>query len=78
MKIDELCRYIVDRCKNFRKLFLPRSIESISGDEMGYPTCVTDIYYEGNESDWEKISKSDKLKENLKNITMHFNCNGIG
>ncbi len=68
---------IVDRCKSIRKLFLPLSIERISGDNMGHPTYITDIYYEGNENDWEKISKSDRLKENLKKITVHFNCSEI-
>ena len=51
----------------FSSLTLPITLKVIS--PQSFPSCVTDIYYEGNEKDWAKINKTDNY---FKNITIHF------
>ena len=63
-----------DRCKKLKKLFIPLSVEEIQGDELGYPSYLTDIYYEGTEEDWYRIKKSQKMKEKMFNSMLHYNC----
>lgn len=44
----------IDSCKNLKSLFIPHGVTQIIGDVSGLDS-LTDVYYQGNSSDWEKI-----------------------
>ncbi len=49
-----------------KELHLPKTLKQIETNSI--PNSVTDIYYEGSEKDWSKIS----IFEDLSDITIHY------
>lgn len=59
-------------CKNLEKISIPTSVASI--DYRAFEDCkkLKDVYYEGNEEEWDKIKISDSYNEALENTTIHY------
>lgn len=62
-------------CPNLTTLTIPISVKAIPGSF--YNTPITDVYYEGSQTDWGKISGlNDNHNEALRNATIHYNSTG--
>lgn len=58
------------KCKELKSVTLPKSIETIKHDVFNRCDKLTDIYYEGSESDWGQIDIKDYLPDE---VTIHYN-----
>lgn len=65
-----------DRCENLTKLVIPDSIKHIEESVFGGGLKITDIYYNGNENQWEQIV-IERLNDRLSNTKIHFNHSHI-
>lgn len=59
-------------CDALTEITIPNSITSIVGNAFSYCVGLRDVYYTGNESEWNSIS-TDKNNNNLTNANIHFN-----
>ena len=59
-------------CYALEKVILSKSVTHIPNNVFHYCNSLTDIYYEGSESDWEKIERAKYIGE-LTNVTIHYN-----
>jgi hypothetical protein len=58
-------------CGSLVRVSIPKSVNTIDKDAFGNCVALSHIYYEGSESEWEKISK-DSGNEALANATIHY------
>lgn len=65
--------YAFAYCYYVTYLVLPKSVKSI-GYYGFFTSSLDDIYYEGSESDWQKLDTSSAFCTNAKKA-MHYNCN---
>ena len=54
--------------KSIREIHLPKTIQKIGKSAFAALPALTDVYFEGSEEEWEKISRFAPLE----NVTMHF------
>ena len=54
--------------KSIKEIHLPKTLLRIGASAFAKLPALTDVYYEGSEEEWEKISQSAPLE----NVTMHF------
>lgn len=57
---------------NLDKITLPKSLKAIGRNNFTAEKTVADIFYNSNESDWQKI-KIDSENDELKNANIHYN-----
>lgn len=57
------------------KLTIPESVTTIEENAFGFTPDITDIYYTGSKSQWEKILIG-KWNDDLENTTIHFGISG--
>ena len=55
--------------KSIREIHLPKTILKIGKSAFANLPALTDVYYEGNEAQWNEISSLAPLE----NVTVHFN-----
>ena len=55
--------------KNIREIHLPKTLLKIGKSAFANLPALTDVYYEGNEAQWNEISSLAPLE----NVTVHFN-----
>lgn len=58
-------------CNNIKSVFISKSVTSIG--KWAFSAGLTDIYYGGSESDWEKID-IDEGNSKLDSVRIHFNA----
>lgn len=62
-------------CQNLTAVFIPKSVNEICYD--AFKGCSLDIYYEGTETDWERIDR--RYSNDYSHIaTMYYNSTEIG
>lgn len=54
--------------KSIREIHLPKTIQKIGKSAFASLPALTDVYFEGTEEEWERISRFAPLE----NVTMHF------
>ena len=59
-------------CEQLRSVVIPSSVKTIEYLAFGSCTNLTDVYYEGSETDWNDISINNR-NDDLLNATIHFN-----
>lgn len=66
-------------CTSLQRIYLPNNISIQEGafvsnyDKDPLPN-LTDIYYEGSETEWKKRVSQSILENELKNVTVHYNA----
>ena len=55
--------------KSIREIHLPKTLLRIGSSAFAKLPALTDVYYEGSEEEWKKISELAPLE----NVTIHFN-----
>ena len=63
---------VFSSCTNLQKVYIPLSLKNIDYNCFGNGNNITDVYYEGSETDWKKI-QMDTFNESLQNATIHYN-----
>lgn len=60
-------------CSSLERITIPEGVKSI--ETMTFEDCssLMDIYYSGNESDWESIDKASSVKNDLAGVAIHYN-----
>ena len=58
--------------ESLKSLYIPKSVTSIGEDMVTICRTITDIYYEGTETDWSKLAMNDETQYSLANATVHF------
>ena len=54
--------------KSIREIHLPKTIQKLGKSAFAGLPALTDVYFEGTEEEWERISRQAPLE----NVTMHF------
>ena len=54
--------------KSIREIHLPKTLQKIGKSAFASLPALTDVYFEGDEEEWERISRFAPLE----NVTMHF------
>ena len=54
--------------KSIREIHLPKTIKKIGKSAFAALPALTDVYFEGSEEEWNRISRFAPLE----NVTMHF------
>ncbi len=60
-------------CSGLTSIVIPDSVETIGNYAFYECSGLTDVYYMGSESEWNKISISSRGNEYLTSATIHFN-----
>lgn len=69
--LTEIGMYAFDSCRNLTTVSIPKSVTYIG--ERAFGSCpITDVYYEGTQSEWEAISGVSNAKI-TETATIHYN-----
>ena len=52
---------------------ISKDVKNIEQEAFFHCVALTDVYYEGSEADWKKITIGEK-NECLTNAKIHYNC----
>ena len=64
--------YCFANCASLTKVYLPSTITDIKDNAFVGCTALTDIYFEGTESQWQAITKGATGNSALTNATIHY------
>ena len=67
---------VFHKCNEISRIDLPDSVKYISAKAFGEMNALTDVYYAGSESDWEKISINAD-NQALNNARIHFDYDPV-
>ncbi len=67
--VTTLNEEVFSHCYALKELYLPKSIRDIRSNAC-FDTALEDIYYAGNQSEWEEVECLDK--EELDQATIHY------
>ena len=70
--VTELGDFAFKNCTALTSIIIPKSVTSI-GRQAFYQCGVTDVYYQGSQSEWGNISINGVGNEVLSHITIHYN-----
>lgn len=68
--IETIDDYAFWGCHSLKIIDIPISVKCIGYGAFDFDDSISDIFYEGTQEEWEKISI--KCKDSLKNIKIHF------
>ncbi len=71
-KVTTISRQTFYYCRNLTNITIPKSVTVVEPLAFGYCTSLSDVYYAGNETDWNNIAIKD-TNSNLTNATIHYN-----
>ena len=71
--IDTLPTFVFLGFSNIKSVTISKDVKNIGNEAFFHCTALTDVYYEGSEADWAKITIGEK-NECLTNATIHYNC----
>ncbi len=69
--VTKIGKYAFYGCDKLISLNIPASVTDIDYYAFGYNDALTDIYYDGTESDWKKIDMKNG-ESDFQSITIHF------
>ncbi|MBQ2973679.1 MAG: leucine-rich repeat protein [Clostridia bacterium] len=70
--IKEMRPGIFENCTALKSITIPKSVTNIYGMVFRNCTSLTDVYYEGTEEEWKKISINTYGNEVLSTATIHY------
>lgn len=71
-ELDKISGSLFRGCSSLRVLYLPASVTSIEGSSFT-STNLTDIYFEGSESQWKAINFNSFVTGDIKDAAVHYN-----
>ena len=73
---DTIPKYAFYYQSSMQNIVLPKSVKKIG--DYAFTKCkeLTDVYYEGTESQWNQIEFGKDVLKDLGNITIHYNYKG--
>ena len=69
--------YAFRGCAGINRIYIPKSMATISLGAFDLCTGITDVYYEGAERDWALTSISTTGNDILSSATIHYNSTGL-
>lgn len=69
--------YAFGGCTGLKTVFIPKTTTSINLGAFHLCSTITDVYYEGTEQEWARISISSTGNEYLTGATIHYNSTGL-
>lgn len=73
--ITTISSYTFNWCDNLMSITIPESVTAIGDNALLHCYSLSDIYYNGDEEDWNKIAIGDG-NQALTNATIHYNSTG--
>lgn len=64
-----------DGCKKLAGIVLPKSLKLVMESAFCDCNVLANVYFEGTQSDWEKVRIEEWYNDNLTNATIHYNQN---
>lgn len=67
---------LLDGCSSFSSISIPKSVTSIEDSAFHGCASLTDVYFEGTQSQWDAISVSKYQNDALQTATIHYLSSG--
>lgn len=67
---------LLDGCSSFSSISIPKSVTSIEDSAFDGCASLTDVYFEGTQSQWDAISVSKYQNDALQTATIHYLSSG--
>lgn len=67
---------LLDGCSSFSSISIPKSVTSIEDSAFYGCASLTDVYFEGTQSQWDAISVSKYQNDALQTATIHYLSSG--
>lgn len=74
--VSQLTYGVLSDCPMLERVYIPKSVTSIADYAFVGSSCLTDIYYEGTQEEWELISFTTEVNNNnsyFLNARKHYN-----
>ena len=71
--VEMIPHFCFENCYELATVRLGKSLTAIDSGAFGNGTSVTDVYYEGTKTQWNKITIGE-YNENLTNAAIHYNA----
>ena len=71
--VETIWEYAFYNCSSLNEIYLPLSLKTVEASAFDCSSAITDVYYEGTEEDWSKVSVSTSGNDYLLNARMHYN-----
>ncbi|MCI8785549.1 MAG: leucine-rich repeat protein [Eubacterium sp.] len=75
--VETMKYYTFMDCSNLRSISIPISVKRIESKVFSGCDSLTDLYYGGNESDWESIDYYSSANNELIGVTIHYNSEWV-
>jgi len=72
--VDTLPQYTFYHCEALESIHLGRGITRIERNAVIECGNLTDLYYAGSESEWNKINIDNNYNEWLNDVVIHYNA----
>ena len=71
--IETLPKFVFLGFSSLKSVTISKDVKNIEQEAFFHCVALTDVYYEGSEADWKKITIGEK-NECLTNAKIHYNC----
>ena len=73
--ITTIDKHVFSNCSQLTSVVIPNSVTDIGEGAFSYCKALKDVYYDGTEADWKKITVKVE-NDPLLNATIHYNSTG--
>ncbi len=70
--VEEIGYFSFGQCNKLKTVTIPKSLTKVDSYAFRWCSVLSDVYYQGTQSQWKSINISDEGNESLTSAKMHF------